>query len=283
MSELSTPQADAIRRQWMLTQLLLHALADAFDLSKRAGLWSRRMLRTGASHVRTAASRAFAAIAALRLPVRHSVHARVTRQLERFEVQAVASVRGIECREKRTRALLALARTAYEIGRDNKAFLVATLDELHMEHYWQRKQQRTFSAAQLACSTAGLAAMSGHADIGRDAYLRGQGYNGKVTGVDRKIGMAIAFADVAALLEACYDRVAWLATAMELACGITENAERIGAVNHVARKMVIDRIPPCDDRAVDKRFAVDMAAMAPVRAEKAASSGSDYDEFNLVM
>src|SRR5688572_7085108 len=177
MSELSDPQAAAIRRQWMYTQLLLQALAEALVLSRKAGRWCLRMLRASASHVGSAASRTAARVAALRLPVSHSVHARVIGQLERFEVQAIASVRSIECREKRTRALLALARTAYEIGRDTEAFLTAALAELQIEHYWLRKQHRIFAAAQLACSVAGLAAMSGHAVIGRDAYLCGQGYN----------------------------------------------------------------------------------------------------------
>jgi hypothetical protein len=168
------------------------------------------------------------------MPVRHSIHALVTRQLEQFEHLALASVRSIECREKRTRTFLGLARTAYGIGRNNRAFLEAALGELRSEQYWLRKQGRIFTAAQLCCSVAGLAAMSGHVQVGSDAYLCGQGYNGKVVGVDRRIGLAAAFADVAALLGTGFDQAVWLSTAMELASGIEDKTERFGAVNFVA-------------------------------------------------
>lgn len=282
MSDFSVPQAGAVQRQWLL-KVLLHALADVGACFRGAGRWSMRALRAGAVSIGRQASRACAAVAALRLPVSHAAHVRVRRQLDRLEAQVIASVRAIECREKRTRTFLALARTSFEIGRDNRAFLSATVDELRMEHYWQRKQARIFSAAQLACSVAGLAAMSGHAEIGRDAYLCGQQHNGKVTSVDRKIGLAASFADVARLLGAGYDQVAWLATAMELASGIEDAAERSGAVNFVARKMVVDRIPPCDNRVVDRRFSVDVSAMAAIVATDAAPHAAAHDEFALDM
>lgn len=287
MSELSPQQAGALPRQWTLAQFTLHVLIEMVAMFRRAGSWTKRTASAGTKRAGTAIVRAATAVGSIRLPVSREAHAVVLSQLERFELQAIATARSVECRQKRTRALLALSRTAYEIGRDNQVFLKATLEELQVEHYWHRKQARIFNAAQLACSVAGLAAMSGHAVIARDAYLCGQGYNGKVIGVDRKIGMATAFADVAALLEAHYDRVAWLSTAMELACGIPEQAERTGAVNFVARKMVTDRIPPCDSPTIDKRFAVDTSAMdklsAPAAIEKAAAAGSDHDEFSLVL
>lgn len=282
MADLSVPQAGAVPRQWLL-QMVLHALVDVGAFFRRAGLWSMRTLRAGAARAGRAASRASAAVAGIRLPVSRAAHVRVTRQLERFETQVIASVRAIECREKRTGTLLALARTSFEIGRDNRAFLAAVVDELRVEHYWMRKQARIFSAAQFACSVAGLAAMSGHAEIGRDAYLCGQQYDGKVTSVDRKIGLAISFADVARLLGAGYDQVAWLSTAMELASGIEHGAERFGAVNFVARKMVVDRIPPCDNHVVDRRFAVDVSAMAAIVVTAAAPKTVAHDEFALDM
>lgn len=283
MSDLSVPQAGAVQRQWLL-QILLHVLADVGAFFRGAGPRSMRAMRSAAARAGRTASRASAAIAAIRMPVSHAAHVRVTRQLDRLEVQVIASVRAIECREKRTRTLLALARTSFEIGRDNAGFLAAAVDELRVEHYWQRKQARIFSAAQLACSVAGLAAMSGHAEIGRDAYLCGQQHNGKVTSVDRKIGLAAAFADVARLLDAGYDQVAWLSTAMELASGIEDGAERFGAVNFVARKMVVDRIPPCDNHVADRRFAVDVSAMAAVIATKTVPKAAvANDEFALDM
>jgi hypothetical protein len=238
-----------------------------------------KQIRLAAAQVRTVAVHAGSAIASVRLPVSHAKLSLVTRQLERFELQTITAARAIEFRERRTHALLALARTAHEIGRDTGMFLSATLQELQAKPYWEKKQERIFGAAQLACSVAGLAAISGHGNIGQDAYHCGQQYNDRVEGVNRKIGLAAAFADVAALLGAPFDQASWLSLAMDLACGIPENAERIGAVNFVARKMVKDRIAPCDDRVADKRFAVDASPTAGALTRGiAASEDSDTEK-----
>ncbi len=154
MSDLSVSHEGAQARLpafWKLIPML--AAAGAFV--RRTGGLVAKSLRRGASVMLAAAIRLGEAIGSIRLPVRHATHLRVTRQLERFEGDVIASVRSIECGEKRTRSLLALARTAYEIGRDNRRFLEAVLEELRVEHYWLRKQPRIFSAAQIAWTAPG--------------------------------------------------------------------------------------------------------------------------------
>ncbi len=282
MTDVLVPQVGPESPFQKLNALVRRVLAEVLVLRDRAAARVVPLMKSAAIALRTGLARAGTAIAALRLPVSHAKLALVTRQLERFELQTVTAARAIEFRDRRTHALLALARTAHEIGRDTGMFLSATLLELQSRPYWEKKQERIFAAAQLACSVAGLAAVSGHREIGHDAYLCGQQYNARVEGVDRKIGLAAAFADVAALLGAPYDQASWLSVAMDLACGIPENAQRLGAVNFVARKMVKDRIAPYDDRVADKRFAVDATPMAgDLTVGLTASTEADQDDIEF--
>ncbi|HTK04478.1 MAG TPA: hypothetical protein VL500_02750, partial [Candidatus Eisenbacteria bacterium] len=63
--------------------------------------------------------------------------------------------------------------------------------------------------------------------------------------------------------------------------------KRLGAVNFVARKMVLDQVPPCDNHLTDKRFEVDISAMAPLpvteiaKKPAAADPGCEEIKFDL--
>jgi len=228
-------------------------------------------LRVTTEHARTAilklrvlANRARAEMAEMRPPVRYALYARVVNCLRQVEDQSLAMVREIESQAKRLQAYIDIAETAHRLSRDTRPALTAALEVLDNDRYWTRgKENRMFLATRQACVLAKLAYSSGQHELATAAYLKAQQFDHMIKNTDSRIGLAIALADVAAHLKVCFDQSAWLTVAMELASGIREPKERIGAVKFVARHMVMSQVPPTDDAAADRRFSV--AGQAPKR------------------
>jgi len=202
-------------------------------------------------------SRAALAISRMRPPVSHAAYARIIDCLRQVEDQTIAVARGIEDQAKRLQAFLDIARTAHGLDRDTGPSLTAALEVLDDGRYWNRKQNRVFLATRQSCTLAKLANASDQRTLATAAYLKAQQFNHLVVDVDRRIGLAVELADVAAHLKVSFDQSAWLTVAMELASGIREPKERLSAVNFVARHMVRSQIPPTDDNAADRRFSVE--------------------------
>ncbi len=252
-------------------RLTLAALGHGREMFRRAAIGTAAACRT---------------IRGTKLLVGDREYARTFDCVKQFEAQALAIALHLGSPEKKLRACLDIGRTAHAFGRDTGAVLAASLEVLKDREYWIRKQNRVFTAIQLACALARLAAKSDHLALGGDIYLWAQQYNALVVDVDRRVALAVALSDVAACLKAGCDQPAWLTTAMELASGIRGEKQRLGAVNFVARKMVLVGIPPQENSKEDRRFAiVEEPTLEPPREPVPVPVAADADDdfkFDLI-
>lgn len=262
----------------LLAAVFLAALAHGRDLGRRTALFAAAAVKT---------------LRGVRLVVNDREFSMTLDCLHQFEAQALGIALHLGSPEKKLRACLDIARTTRAFGRDTGPVLAAGLQILQDRNYWIRKQNRVFTAAQMACSMARLAADSDQPALGNDIYLWAQQYNALIVDVDRRIALAVALSDVADQLSAGCDQATWLTVAMELASGIKGEKPRLGAVNFVAHKMVSVGIPPATNTKEDRRFTVveeptlglhesGPSEKSAAAAAVAASAGDDEIDFDIL-
>jgi len=186
-------------------------------------------------------------------PVRHCLYLQADRCAQAFQATAIQVAGTLESKSARAIALLGIAAESLELRRDTSAALRSVFEVLQDRRYWLRYQRRVLEAVRHACRTAHLAARSGQADLGMDAYVCAQMYEDRIVNVNRKIQLAVMLSDVAAVILP-YDQSTWLGRALELAAGIEDSRLRLGAISFVTRKMVSVGIPPATDVAEEKKY-----------------------------